>query len=350
MLSNAADAVLAGDLDFARELVRSADMPVLFDHAALVMGGSDPAIQRRRPIEPLVRKAAKITTRMPSGEATRALFARDGWRCRFCDCRVVPPKFREAMKAALPGAVPWSGTEGFHGAFYAISASVDHVVPHSAGGTNNDENLVTACWSCQFGRGAWSLEEVGLLDPRERPPVRDAWDGLGRLLTYARPLAVGTSPTGTSVPDVRDVPLPSAKRSRLADAEWFAALDASQPSSSSRLIEFVDGCSDLDVSWSLNKVLIVRMTIGGTIFALLGAQQDGLVEIPWSINGEKNAFKGFAETLAAAIPGAIAYQTSKLWVVSKPHKRRINVLELLEAAPALRLALESLRTKLLERR
>jgi hypothetical protein len=350
MLSKAADAILDGDLDRARSLVRRADMPVLLEHTTLVMSGSDPRIQRRRPIELLAGKVAKLASRMPSGEATKALFARDGWRCRFCDCRVVPPKVRTAMRTALPGAIPWSKTEGFHGGFIAMSASVDHVVPYSAGGTNEEENLVTACWSCQFGKDAYSLEEVGLLDPRARPPVKDGWDGLGRLLTRAAPLAVVAKtvpmPAVTSVPEARDVPPPSPKPSRLSETEWFASLDASQPTLSSRLIGFVDGCSDLDVSWSLSKVLIVRMTAGGTTVEL-GVQRDGLVDIPWSISGRKDAFRGFAETLAAAIPGAIVYETPKLWNVSKADKRRINVSELLEAAPTLRLALERLHSELL---
>ncbi len=182
LLSQAVDAVIVGDLDRARAFVRHADIPVLFKHSSLVMSGKDPHVQRRRPVVSSVDKGRKIASRMPSGEATKALFARDGWRCRFCGCRVVPPKARAAMGEALPGAVPWNEAEGFHGAFYAIRASVDHIVPHSTGGTNDEGNLVTACWSCQFGRGAWSLEEVGLLDPRLRAPIKDGQDGLTRLL------------------------------------------------------------------------------------------------------------------------------------------------------------------------
>lgn len=109
----------------------------------------------------------------------------------------------------------------------------------------------------------------------------------------------------------------------------------------------MDGCSDLNVSWSLNDVLIIRMTIGGAMLAILGVQRDGLIEIPWSISGRKDAFRDFAETLAAAIPGAIMYETPKLWVVSKAGKQRINVPELLEASTALRLALERLNSELL---
>lgn len=348
ILSKAADAILAGALDVARVLVRQADMPVLFDHAALVMSGRDPRIQRRRPVKAPAGKAAKTASRMPSGDMTRALFAHDGWRCRFCDCRVVPPKVRTAMRAALPGAIPWTETDGFHGAFYAMSASVDHVVPHSAGGTNEETNLVTACWSCQFGRGAWSLEEVGLLDPRTRPPVKDGWDGLERLLTWTAPAAPGV-PTvlSRSTPNVRDVPPSFPKRSRLSDAEWFASLDAGQPGLSSRLIGFVEECFDLGMSWHLNEVLVARMTVGDAKLALLGIQRDGLVEISWAIGGAKDAFRAFAVTLAAAIPDAVVYETPKLWIVSKPGKQRVHVLELLEAAAALRIALQGLRSRLL---
>ncbi len=349
MLSKAADATLAGDLETAHGLVRRADMPVLFEHAALVMSGSDRRIQRRRPVGAPAGKAAKIAARMPSGEAIKTLFARDGWRCRFCGCRVVPPRARSAMRAALPGTIPWSETEGYHGAFYAMSASVDHIVPHSAGGTNDEWNLVTACWSCQFGRGAWLLEEVGLFDPRMRPPVKDGWDGLERLLAWAQPATPLPSVIASTL-EIRDVPPASPKRPRLSDAQWFASLDALHPASSSRLTEFVDGCSDLNVSWSLNEVLIIRMTIGGAKLALLGVQRDGLIEIPWSINGEQDAFKGFADTLAAAIPGASVYETPKLWIVSKRDKQRVNVLELLTATAALRSGLENFRSALLASR
>ena len=256
LLSDAVDAVLADDFVAARDLVRRADMPLLYGHAALVMNGGDRSIQRRRPVAPIARLPTKVAARMPSAEATRTLFARDGWRCRFCGCRVVPPKARSALRAALPGAIPWSETEGFHGAFFAMSASVDHVVPYSAGGTNAEENVVTACWSCQFGRGAWSLEEVGLLDPRSRAPVLDDWDGLTRLLN-SRMTAAPAEAVAAVTPlvlerraEIPDAPPPEPRRSWLGDADWFAALDAIQPTPSSRLIAILDAYADLGVTWS----------------------------------------------------------------------------------------------------
>ena len=257
------------------------------------------------------------------------------------------------MSAALPGAIPWSKTKtGYsHGAFYAMTASIDHVVPHCAGGTNEETNLVTACWSCQFGKERHSLEELGLLDPRDRHPIKDGWDGLERLVR--RPLTLGNVARKTprlttgSIPEVRDVPTPSPKKPRLTDAEWLAFLDGNLPSAARRLIAFVHGCSDLGVSWTQRDVAIVRMAVGGNVSRFIAIGRDGLVWIPWGVGEKKDAFKDFAETLATAIPGATAYETQKNWVVSKAAKRRLNLLEVLDAAPTLRLALETLRAALL---
>ncbi len=351
LLSEAADALLYGKIELAGDLVRRADMPVLFDHTTLIMSGRDPQVQRRRPVAALANSVEKVASRMPSSASTNALFARDGWHCRFCGCPVVPPLARRAMRAALPGAISWSETEGFHGAFFALSASVDHVVPHSAGGTNEDANLVTACWSCQFGRGAWSLEEVGLLDPRAYAPVTDEWDGLSRLLRKADvkstlPPIVRVAADEVSS-DVRDVPLPAGQSSKLSKTEWFARLDAIQTTPSRRLLSFLETCGDLGVSWSLDKVLLIRMSALGRNLEIIGVLPDGTLEIPWSIGDAKDPFRGFAEMLAAALPGALYYETPRQWVVSWPGKKRLNLIEILGVLPALRLALERLSLDLL---
>jgi HNH endonuclease len=185
LLSGAADALLAGHDDFARDLLQEADMPALFAHARRIMGPEDPMIHRRRTVDDAGPSPAQITVRMPTAQEVSSLHIRDGWRCRFCGCRVVLPQARDRMRAALPGAIRWGEQQGWHAAFYALTASPDHVVPQAQGGSNHPDNLVTACWPCQFGRNGWSLEEVGLIDPRARPPVADGWDGLARLLAPA---------------------------------------------------------------------------------------------------------------------------------------------------------------------
>ena len=89
------------------------------------------------------------------------------------------------MCAKRMGAVQYRGTnEPDHHARSTLSASIDHIVPYAHGGTNDLTNLLTACGPCQFGRNQWTLDEVEV--PFLYPPVIDAWDGLARLIPYAR--------------------------------------------------------------------------------------------------------------------------------------------------------------------
>jgi len=54
------------------------------------------------------------------------------------------------------------------------------LLPHARGGGNSLENLLITCAPYNYGRGHHLIEEVGLADPRNRPPVRSDWDGLER--------------------------------------------------------------------------------------------------------------------------------------------------------------------------
>lgn len=60
----------------------------------------------------------------------KAILNRDGWRCRYCGCDLTP---------------------GF--------AHIDHVVPLSRGGTNDDSNLCSACPPCNLSKHAKTPEE-----------------------------------------------------------------------------------------------------------------------------------------------------------------------------------------------
>lgn len=79
------------------------------------------------------RKALSVRTRFE-------VFKRDNFTCRYCG--------RKTPEVVL---------------------EVDHVVPVCDGGTNDEMNLVTACWECNSGKAGVQLSEVVTgEDPHDR--------------------------------------------------------------------------------------------------------------------------------------------------------------------------------------
>lgn len=182
LLDRAANAAIEGDCKLASSLIAQADSLAIFDFVERIWGKVDLYIHRYRdvPGAPPKLKGAKL--RMPSKPEQRKIYLRDGWRCRFCGIRVVSPAAFSMLRKAFPLSLRWGDTNTQkHTGFMALRACVDHILPHSRTGTNDPDNLVTTCWPCNFGRLKWTIEEVGLKDPRLRPPIVDSWDGLTRL-------------------------------------------------------------------------------------------------------------------------------------------------------------------------
>ncbi len=185
LLDQSAHAVLAGDYESAKRFLREADLPEICAFTVRITGPIDPEIhwQKAMPID-AIPKAMRAGLRMPSSTVELSIFRRDGWRCRFCGSRVISRRARTIIATLFPAEARWG--KSFHTqkhcALGSLAASLDHIVPHARGGSNEESNLVTACTPCQFGRNQWTLEEVGFTDPRSRAPVPDAWDGLTRLI------------------------------------------------------------------------------------------------------------------------------------------------------------------------
>jgi len=127
-------------------------------------------------------KVKKVGKRMPPAAIVREVYERDFWACRWCGTPVIADKPIKAMHKLFP-ATFYKGTtnDSMHGLMLSSRVSLDHVLPHSFGGTNDIENLVTSCWPCQFGRGNDLIERLGLSDPREREPIPTDWDGCSTL-------------------------------------------------------------------------------------------------------------------------------------------------------------------------
>ncbi len=184
LLDRAADAVLTGDHESAKKLIRDADFPELYAFASRITGSIDPRVhwQDATPSD-VFPMGLRAKSRMPSAATELSIYRRDGWRCRFCGSRVIAKKARVVLCTLFPSEARWGRLSSEkHCALGSLAASLDHIIPHARGGSNEEHNLVTACTSCQFGRNQWTLEEVGFTDPRQRAPIVDSWDGLMRLV------------------------------------------------------------------------------------------------------------------------------------------------------------------------
>lgn len=182
ILDSAANAMLIGRMDIASGLVIQANIPEIRAYAVKAVGPLSAEVHRFLNRPKCLPKRERDPTRMPSQREQVAIFARDGWRCRFCGIKVICKQARSAITRAFTIESNWTSSEfQRHSALYAMASSLDHVVPHGRGGKNHDDNFVTACYCCQFGRGEWTIEEAELYDPRLRRPIVDGWDGLSRL-------------------------------------------------------------------------------------------------------------------------------------------------------------------------
>jgi len=183
LLSAAADSLMASDIGKARRLIVEADIQDLGVFGRKMMGSTIPEIHQYRDIPGAPSENSGHGQRMPTKKFEYGIFARDNWSCRFCGVRGVDPRARKVITSLFPDETRWAGKDkDKHHAFLALSLSLDHILPYSRGGDNTDSNLLAACYPCQFGRNNWTLEEVGLNDPRMREPVNSGWDGLTRLL------------------------------------------------------------------------------------------------------------------------------------------------------------------------
>lgn len=183
LLDATVDAHILGNTELASLLLKQSDLPEVSSYAISLVGKMSQEIHRNIKRPKCLPKEERDPARMPSEKIQLEIFARDGWRCRFCNTKVINRKARGVLVKAYQDETNWSAPEfERHSALYAMAASLDHVVPHGRGGKNEMSNFVTACYCCQFGRGEWTLDEVEILDPRERKPINDQWDGLTRLL------------------------------------------------------------------------------------------------------------------------------------------------------------------------
>lgn len=118
----------------------------------------------------------------------KEVFERDSYRCRYCGLRIISKEvFTEYSRIV--------GSDNFsverenskrNGLTLGLRGVADHVEPYASGGETSIDNLVTSCYSCNFGKAGYTLEQIGIFDPRLKRPVNDGWSGLTEFLPALR--------------------------------------------------------------------------------------------------------------------------------------------------------------------
>lgn len=134
--------------------------------------------------ENLSAKKPNSSPRNPTATLTKKIFERDFYRCRYCGLRIITSDvFSEYCRIV--------GTEIFsidreenkrNGLTLGLRGVADHVEPHSLGGPTEMDNLVTSCYSCNFGKDEYQLHQLGIENPFSRRPRDDGWRGLTEFL------------------------------------------------------------------------------------------------------------------------------------------------------------------------
>jgi len=186
-LDAACSAHISGNRALAEELIKAADMPEVREWTESLWGKASPYVRKQDVpgAPPVLAKEHRIPVRMPTAAEKRILHQRDGFHCRFCQAPVIRPEVRTLLRRHYPSSLSWgNANRDQHAAFQALWAQYDHVLAHARGGDNSLGNTVVTCAPCNFGKMNYTLEELGLADPRDRAPVPSRWDGLERLLTH----------------------------------------------------------------------------------------------------------------------------------------------------------------------
>ena len=137
-----------------------------------------------------------VGRRYSAVQSTR-VFARDGFIDRYTGKRLVFPGTLRLLSTLFPQEFPfhtnWK-TDACHFAFYELFPTIDHLVPVSRGGANNEDNWISTSMVRNAAKANFTIEELGW---RLLPAGNlEEWDGLtkwflGRMATQNGPGASG---------------------------------------------------------------------------------------------------------------------------------------------------------------
>lgn len=184
LFRDAAEKAANGERDRAVQILRtikSDEMRAWFDEHGQMSGWH--RVKRLGIPAPRVSPQIFDTVRSPA-RYEKFVFERDFYTCRYCGLRLISKGTLTAFEHAVTASeFRTQGTNAQqHGVVHAFKIVADHVVPFKRGGRTSPHNLVSSCPACNYGKYNYTLEQLGINDPRDRPPVKSDWNGLTSLI------------------------------------------------------------------------------------------------------------------------------------------------------------------------
>jgi 5-methylcytosine-specific restriction endonuclease McrA len=145
--------------------------------SALSKGALDEArdvIKNKYPFEGIINLGRRYTNQQKS-----RVFLRDGFIDRYSGERMVFPPVLRIMSLLMPEEFPFHKnrkTSECHLAYWHLLPTIDHVVPISRGGKDDESNWVCASQLRNSAKSNWLLEELGW--ELQAPGSLEEWDGL----------------------------------------------------------------------------------------------------------------------------------------------------------------------------
>ena len=131
-------------------------------------------VRRDYPFDP-----APVTKRRFRPVEYTKVFVRDAFVDRYSGAPLIFPPVLRVLSFVLPTLFPYHPnwkTDETHPAYWELSATVDHVIPVSRGGADDESNWVTTSMARNGAKMNWTLTELGW---ELRPPgAMGEWDGM----------------------------------------------------------------------------------------------------------------------------------------------------------------------------
>jgi len=138
------------------------------------LGAATEIIRKKYPFSPL-----KNAGRQYSGYKKMKIFIRDGFVDRYSGEKMVFPPVLRLLSKLMPEDLPfhknWKMSD-CHLAYWQLLPTVDHIVPVSRGGRDDESNWVCTSQLRNSAKSNWLLEELGW--QLHEPGDFSEWDGL----------------------------------------------------------------------------------------------------------------------------------------------------------------------------